>query len=195
MNEVWKFDQGQNLPATHKGVCMQLVAYWVSLMHYKKSDNVNAAADMVSLCKAEAIRLQKFYTKASGDLDTGADEAVTWNLRKLKLRDGTYTTCADSTAIVSFMDAKRQGYSMGIYFSGGGGHALGFWRSGKAGSKFSGHTYFFDPNYGCYKGDTSEYRSWLTTFLSTNYSTTNKMEMAKVDEKAAKPTTGAFSYT
>jgi len=46
------------------------------------------------------------------------------------------------------MAEKRHGYSMGIYFSGGGGHALGFWRSGESTgllSRFSGHTYFFDP--------------------------------------------------
>src|SRR5262245_16269248 len=158
MNEVWTFDQGQNLPTGHKGVCMQLVAYWVGLMHYKKSDNTTAAADMATLCKAEALRLQKFYTKATQDPDlaTGEDEAVTWNFRKLRLRgNGQYTECKNATEIVAFLDEKRQGYSMGIYFTGGGGHALGFWRSGKQGSKYSGHTYFFDPNYGCYKGDTS----------------------------------------
>src|SRR5262245_26892412 len=132
MNVVWTFKQGQHLPPTNRGVCMQLVAYWVSMMHYHKGDNANADSKLASLCQAEAQHLQKLYSKAGKQLSVGADEAVSWNLRKMRLRDGVYTQCADTTEIVDFMDEKRQGYSLGIYFNGGGGHALGFWRSGSS---------------------------------------------------------------
>jgi hypothetical protein len=201
MNLVWRFEQGKHLPKGNKGVCMQLVAYWVSMMHHHKADNDTASAKMASLCQAEALKLQNAYSKAGKDQAVGADEAVSWNVRKMRLRDGVYTKCADTTEIVSFMDEKRQGYSLGIYFSAGGGHALGFWRSGSSDglfSRFSGHTYFFDPNVGCLKGDTSAFPSYLAGFFQADplYATTSKMEMAKVDEAIAPRAHahGAFKY-
>jgi hypothetical protein len=198
MKTVWTFDQSSALPKGHKGVCMQLVAYWLSLMQHDKSEN-ETTTELATLCKSEAQKLQRAYTKAGQDQSVGADEAVTWQLRKLRLKDGIYTPCATATEIVDFMDEKRKGYSMGIYFTGGGGHALGFWRSGKSKglfSKFSGHTYFFDPNAGCYKGDTSEFKSWLASFMSNQYPKTRKIEMAKVEkqQEARKHWQGAGAF-
>lgn len=201
MNVVWNFNQANELPKGNRGVCMQLVAYWLQLMQYDKPENDTADAKLANLCIAEAQKLQRAYSKAGKDQSVGADEAVTWNVRKLRLRgNGVYTPCATTSQVVGFLDQKRQAYSMGIYFSGGGGHALGFWRSGASTgllSKFSGHTYFFDPNAGCFKGDTSGVDSWLAAFLSREYPDMNKMEMAKVDKasEARKNWGGAFKYT
>jgi len=199
MEVVWAFEQGTALPPGHKGVCMQLVAYWLSIMQYAKAENDTAPAKLAASCKAEALKLQKAYGRASKDQPVGADEAVTWQLRKLRLREGVYRQCGTAAEIVRFMDEKRQGYSMGIYFSGGGGHALGFWRSGESTgllSRFNGHTYFFDPNVGCFKGDTSEFRSSLGAILNAVYPTCNRMEIAKVDKalEARKHWQGAGAF-
>lgn len=184
MNQIWSFSQASHLPPSNKGVCMQLVAFWVGQM-YKNKDDMNASPKKLEVsCSCEAQKLQKFYTKATG-AHLSKDEAVTWRLRGLAV--GDYENCTSAT-IVDFMAGKRTGYSLGIYFSGGGGHALGIWRSGESGgllSKLSGHTYFFDPNFGCFKGNTSSFKGWLGTFISTHYATCNKMEIAKVFEPTA----------
>lgn len=179
MNSVWTFEQGRHLPPTHRGVCLTLVAFWIQQMREAKEDiNASGATQMAVKCQNEAQRLQKFYEKVEHD----QDEAVTWSLRGLRLAS-SYEPCADTVALVRKMDEKRAGYSMGIYFSSGGGHALGLWRSGRSsgfGSSLSGHTYFFDPNVGCFKGDTGSVASWLGRFLADHYPDCNAMEIAKL---------------
>lgn len=189
MKAVWEFSQGEHLPPDNQGVCMQLVAYWVSMMRSDKAE-MNASSKKVEvLCKQEARKLQRAYEKAGDDASITNDEAVTWALRGLKLSKDGYTNCANAGAIVDYLDEKRQGYSMGIFFKGGGGHALGIWRSGRSSgflSGLSGHSYFFDPNAGCYKGNTSSLRGWLTGFLSKTYPNINGMNIAKVEELTAR---------
>ena len=45
MEVVWAFEQGTALPPGHKGVCMQLVAYWLSIMQYAKAENDTARGE------------------------------------------------------------------------------------------------------------------------------------------------------
>ena len=189
MKAVWEFSQGEHLPADNKGVCMQLVAYWVSMMGSEKAEMNESSKKMEVLCKQEARKLQRAYEKVGKDASIKNDEAVTWALRGLKLSKGGYTNCANAGSIVDYLDEKRRGYSMGIFFQGGGGHALGIWRSGKSSGLFkglSGHSYFFDPNAGCYKGNTSGFASWLTGFLARTYPSCNAMNIAKVEGLTAR---------
>lgn len=135
---------------------------------------------MEELCRREAQRLQKFYEKVELD----QDEAVTWSLRQFRL-ESNYKTCTSTTTVARTMSEKRTGYSMGIYFTSGGGHALGLWRTGRSTgflSSLSGHSYFFDPNVGCYKGNTGGIAHWLEKFLERKYPDyeRNNIEVAKV---------------
>lgn len=192
MREVWRFNQADFLPTTNPGVCMTLVAYWISLMRDDKTEaNESGADSMRATCAFEARKLQNFY---SGRFK--ADETVTWALRRMKL-SGDYETCLNGRDVVESMTDKRCGYSIGIYFHGGGGHALGIWRSGRSsgvGSRFSGHTYFFDPNLGCFKGNTGSFAGWFDGFLRDHYRRTRKLEVAKVVslEEARAHWTGAY---
>jgi hypothetical protein len=59
----------------------------------------------------------------------------------------------------------------GIHFNfampqGSGAHAVAFWRSG---GRLSGHYYFFDPNFGEYKGSPKEVSGWFVRFIGDKY--------------------------
>ncbi|BBO67189.1 hypothetical protein DSCA_11190 [Desulfosarcina alkanivorans] len=197
MKTIWTFDQSSHLPADNQGVCMTLVAYWLSMMHDEKAEMNASSKTLETMCKQEAQKLQRFYEKAGNEFDTGKDEAVTFAVRGLKLK-GNYRSRPNAAALVDYLDEKRRAYSMGIYFSDGGGHSLGIWRSGRSSGLFhglSGHSYFFDPNYGCYKGNISDFRGWLASFIAESYPTCNHMSIAKVQplEKRAH-WGGAFRY-
>jgi hypothetical protein len=169
---------------------MQLVAYWLGLMYRNKSENVEGAMKLEQQCRAEAIRLQKWYSKTKGSI-----EDFSWGVQELSC--DVYQTVPDWDGVVAFMDEKRRGYSVGIYFLGGGGHALAFWRSGTTGklfSRFSGHTYFFDPNLGCFKGDTSDAASWVQEVMTDTYEDPiRKIVVAKVHPRATKKPFGGIN--
>jgi hypothetical protein len=61
VNVVWEFSQGTALPRGHAGVCMQLVAYWLSLMQYEKSENNEAHVFLRRQCRllqGKHVRIQ-----------------------------------------------------------------------------------------------------------------------------------------
>ncbi len=191
MKQIWEFDQSDHLPPTNRGVCMQLVAYWINLMDQNKELINNSPQGLEISTRSEAQKLQRFYSKIKSTSDA-QKEAVTWRLRGMKVTE--YAECSALT-IGKMMPTKRTGYSMGIYFSDGGGHAIGMWRSGSNSgmlSKWTGHTYFFDPNVGSFKGDTSDFQRWIWGFLRDTYGTVARTEIATVS-KAVAPK-GGFSY-
>lgn len=182
MTENFRFKQANYLNAlpanrqfSKNGICAVLSAAWLRVMRESKEDGPGkrkAALELIA--KGGGSVAQQAYSKAwNNKSDVVANS-------KFVIRVAGQADIAEELEgsgaipydliVVNIADLRKRGIQFHFGYSRGA-HAVAFWRSGKDSILPSGHFYFFDPNFGEYKGDKGEISEWFDTFISTHYGT------------------------
>jgi hypothetical protein len=192
MTYNFEFNQGKELrkrsaerQVCSNGICAVLSANWIRMMRDSKASGAAARKnELLKIVTGGGGVTQQAYKQA---FEEGDDlkknnaflvRAANSSIEEIKQGGGPLP----GAEIASYVAANRRA---GVHFNFGyiqavrlhnnttrevhRGHAVAFWRSGQDTWHSSGHVYFFDPNYGEYKGNKREVAAWFTEFMKTNY--------------------------
>jgi hypothetical protein len=194
MEQTFEFNQGK-LPLRFQpgGICKVLSACWIRLMREEKdTGEAHRKQELIRAVGTYGPIMQHTYEVnwSTFEKTREKDAFVMRMVAKGRIVAPSHQTATrqwncglpPGTALVDLMkDKRRTGFNFAI---GGpwGGHSLAFWRSGHQGLLPSGHIYFFDPNYGEFKGDKGEATNWLRKFLTTHYGRINWSYLLEIQE-------------
>ena len=174
MNEttyrIKPFDQsglldGERNPSSAGGACHLFALKWLSLII---ADKGQGTAARINALERYAREVRILY-KAFGDrwqreggryADDGTAKILGVEVTDFQ-QPGSFAHVANAVR-----REHRSGFVYSFWFSGGGAHSIGVYRSG---AKWGGHIYVLEPNFGEYKMKKSQFVNWLTGFLAPSY--------------------------
>jgi len=166
--------------ACSNGICAVLAANWIRMMRDSKASGAAARKnELLKIVQGGGGVTQKAFVQGwdyAGDTKKNnvfVARAADSSIEEFKKGNGL----VPGAEIASYVAANRRA---GVHFSYGflvsdekgqeeRGHSVAFWRSGEDTWHASGHVYFFDPNFGEYKGNKREVAAWFTNFMKTKY--------------------------
>jgi hypothetical protein len=174
-------DRSEGRKACSKGICAVLAANWIRMMRDSKGSGAAARKnELLKIAKGGGGVTQKAFVQG-------------WDYASDTKKNNVFLARAADSSIEEFKEGKRlvpgaeiasyvaANRQAGVHFSFGflasddegeeeeRGHSVAFWRSGQDTWHASGHVYFFDPNFGEYKGNKREVAAWFTNFMKTKY--------------------------
>lgn len=165
------FDQSQYLddgrnPASAGGGCHAFAMAWAAEITEDKAAGARARMDaMVRRAREVRIAYKAISDRWANEGESRADEGIA---KTLGVQIDAVDLCGNFAAVANKVRREhRTAFLYSFWFSGGGAHTIGIYRSGK---RFGGHVYVFEPNFGEYKMDKSRLIGWLQDFIRVQYS-------------------------
>lgn len=164
------FDQsslltGTRNPASAGGACHMFALKWLSEIIDDKSRGTSFRIQRLNRYASEVKMLYKAFgdrwiREGGRHADSGIAKMLGVEVYKFS-KPGTIGQVANE-----IKKEHRVGFVYSFWFSNGGAHSIGVYRSG---ATWGGHIYVLEPNFGEYKMGKSELGSWLQGFLAPRY--------------------------
>lgn len=175
-NRIESFDQSELLngsknPASAGGACHMFALKWLSEIIDDKSLGTSVR---IQNLKKYASEVKMLY-KAFGDRwnREGGRFADSGTAKMLGVEVYNFTQPISLDQVASDIQKEhRVGFVYSFWFSKGGAHSIGIYRSG---ATWGGHIYVFEPNFGEYKMEKSQLSSWFKQFLAVKYAAFGKI--------------------
>lgn len=152
-------------PASAGGACHLFALKWLSEIIKEKS---RGPLDRIQKLKFWAKEVKVLYAAFSKrwtrEGNIGADQGV-GRMLEVDINDPQDLNSFEQVANV-VCKSQRAGFVYSFWFSKGGAHSIGVYRSG---GTWGGHIYVLEPNFGEYKMDKSQFETWLSGFIGPKY--------------------------
>jgi hypothetical protein len=180
MKQIFDFNQGDyNLRFSPNGICAVLSAKWIQLIRDSKSSGYSSRKDKLEQTVNSLGPVVQQMAQNNFDTTDGLRQNLSGLIRHAgqSVIKGPVQQCSNLVVASQLKDYICHEREMGVHLTFGWtegvdfpAHTIAFWRSGE--DKWhnqSGHIYAFDPNYGEYRGNKSEFSNWFSNFLMPQY--------------------------